>query len=181
MTVFGSGIPARLKGHEVSIRHPDFNPMDPAQLELVKVAAQQYRDYAPTAEKLVRSRVRSNWLFLRIHMASVAGIALFLKVGVTPSRADVLNVGALGLVVMLLVNITWAWTILSITRQAERKYRVIESLESFLPVRPHTAEWELAGRGKKLLSHLPRWVAELGMPLLMSLVWLGAYGVVWLR
>ena len=181
MTIFGSGVPARHEGREVSIRRPDFDPTDLEQLELFKVAAQQYRDYAPTAEKLVRSRVRSNWLFLRIHAASVAGIALFLKLGITPSRADVLNVGALGLVVMLLVNINWAWNILSITRQAERKYRVIESLESFLPVRPHTAEWELAGRGKKVLSHLPRWLAELGMPLLMSLVWLGAYGEVWLR
>jgi len=179
VTTMESGVAAEHKEPGTSVKNPAFDLTDPQQLELLRIAAKQYEDFAPTAEKLVRVRVGQNWRFLRVHVLAVGGIGLFLRVGVTPTRADVLGLGGIGLMVLLVVNVAWAWTIVSITRQAGRKYTVIKDMERSLPFHPHTAEWELAGRGK-FKSFLPRWVVELGMPVMTTLVWLGAYLVVWL-
>lgn len=178
MTTIGPGVSVEHRELEVLVRNPNVDLTDPEQPELLRIAAKQYEDFAPTAEKLVRARVAQNWRYLRVHVAAMGGIVLFLRIGVTPTRVDVLYVGGIGVLVLLLVNIAWAWTIVSITRQAGRKYAVIKDMERSLPFRPHTAEWELAGRGK-FKFFLPRWVPELGMPAVTSLVWLGAYLLVW--
>ena len=175
----GSHVPS---GHAVSVRHKSFDPEDPRQLEQLKIACQLHRDYAPCAERLVRARVRANWQYLRLNLTAVGGIALFLKVGLAiPPRTDVLHLGGLGLTVLLLINLQWALNIMSITRQATRTYRVIKAMEALMPVRPHTAEWDLAGRGKNVLSYLPRWIVELGMPTIASLAWVITYAEIWPR
>ena len=184
MTIIGLGISAQHKERVVSVTHPNFAPSDPKQLELLKISAQIYLDYAATAEKLVRARARENWKFLRMHLAAVAGIGagltLYLKLSIVPPRVEVLTFCAIALMVLLLVNATWVLTILAVTRQAALKYRVIEALEHVLPVHPHTAEWDLAGRGEDLTTFLPRWMVELGLPIVISLVWFFAYGALWL-
>ncbi len=48
---------------------------------------------------------------------------------------------------------------------------MIEAMQTFTPRRPHTAEWDFAGRGRNRWEQLPRWVFELVMPIAASAVW----------
>jgi hypothetical protein len=113
---------------------------------------EQYKLYVEMADKISERRQAANTFF--IGMCS----ALLGALGVTwPTDAVIARTPwfVLVSVVGILLCLVWYRLIRSYRDLNSAKFKVVGRMESFLPVRPYRAEWELVGEGKASGLYLP--------------------------
>jgi len=134
---------------------------------MLHVIVAQYRDFVELTDRLSQRRQTVNSFFVTLATAAVAILGRW-----NDERTLVL-VSIAGLILCVL----W-WRIIKSYRDLNRaRFAVIYEMETLLPIRPYTAEWDYVGRGRnarfyKSVSLIEAYVPGLFFLLfLVMLVW----------
>ena len=155
-TLFGNSVNAEGS-------HPDgrFDDNDKTLLE-------QYKLFVGTSEALVLRRQNVNTFFLSVNSILLAGEGLLLREDDLSSLASAAIVGiAVGGMMLCFV---WRRLITSFRQLSAGKFAVIHEMETKLPARIFTAEWEVLGSGKDPKVYRPFTKVESATPYVFAIV-----------
>jgi hypothetical protein len=100
---------------------------------------EQYKLYVQMADKISERRQAANSFFVAINtaLATLLGFSKHVQTQSNPGSPWVIAVGFSGMI----LSYTWYRLIRSYRDLNAGKFRVIQAMEAFLPLRPYTAEW----------------------------------------
>lgn len=128
-----------------------------------QVAFDQYKLFIDLTDRLSQRRQNASSFFVTVTTA-VVGLLGYAK---TPRTYIV--VSAAGLILCLL----W-WQMIRSYRNLNRaRFQIIYAMETLLPLRPYTAEWDAIGRGASPDQYKPLSVIEANVPLLFFALFAG--------
>jgi len=113
---------------------------------------EQYKLYVEMADKISERRQAANTFFISMCSALLAALGITWPTNAVIARTPwFVMVSIVGMVLCL----AWYRLIKSYRDLNSAKFRVVGRIESFLPLRPYRAEWELVGEGKASSLYLP--------------------------
>lgn len=130
--------------------------------ENVDLAFKQYRLYVEMADKISHRRAVSNSFFLAINTALMSLLSYLAKFH---SPVYLLNVAG------FILAILWFSIVRSYRNLNGAKYKIINSIERELPLRPYLAEWKILGEGKSKKKYWPLTHIEIWVPLIFAVIY----------
>ena len=130
------------------------------------ILLEQYKLYAQKLEGHHNRHINIVKFFISIQLIFLSGFLFVIK--------DEIQIGNFGIIIMSLVAIlfclVWLATSLSHNRLSTAKHETLEEIESYLPIRPFSYEWdEKLKSGKKYYNIRGIFIS---IPILMSLIYI---------
>ena len=124
-------------------------------------ALEMYKTYLEMADRISERREKANSFFLAVNTALIALLAkdAFGGAGASASVLELLVPAAGGVLCYLWYRIVRSYRDLN-----SAKFKVVQSIEQQLPLRPYYAEWESVGRGENPRLYLPFTHVEIVVP-----------------
>lgn len=136
---------------------------------------EQYKIYVEMADRISARRNLANVFFLTLHSLCISTICFFIEKVALISPKWIMF---FPFFIVIMLCLTWWWTLTSYRNLNSAKYKVIGQLEEKLPSSPYwSAEWKELGEGKDIKKYLPITTLEQYVPILFAIVYslLGGY------
>ena len=127
------------------------------------------------ADRISARRNLANVFFLTLHSLCIIQFVFFIEKVALISPKWIMF---FPFFIVIMLCLTWWWTLTSYRNLNSAKYKVIGQLEEKLPSSPYwSAEWKELGEGKDIKKYLPITTLEQYVPILFAIVYslLGGY------
>ena len=121
-----------------------------------------YKMYVASADKISERRQTANSFFLTLN-TTIVGLVGYLNFSRDPKTADP-KLFALVAIAGMLICYMWYSMIRSYKNMNAGKFRVINTIEHMLPIRPYEAEWIALEQGKNPIRYLEFSQVEKNIP-----------------
>ena len=139
----------------------------------IQLAFDQYRLYLELTDRISERRQTANSFFVAVNTAVIALLG-YINAEREPLRAQ--RFYFLVTIAGIILCCLWYRIIRSYRDLNTARFAVVHQMETLLPLRPYTAEWDLVGRGDVSRLYKPFTHIEIGVPWLF----LALYALVFL-